>query len=53
MSTQAVDKDPWHYPRGELAAHILQALTLVDLIAIFAPRRKYPFQVILSCSAFA
>ena len=40
MSTQAVDKDPWHYPRGELAAHILQALTLVDLIAIFAPRRK-------------
>lgn len=40
MSTQAVDNDPWHYPRGELAAHILQALTLVDLIAIFAPRRK-------------
>jgi len=35
-----VDRDPWHYPRGELAAHILQALTVVDLIAIFAPRRK-------------
>ena len=35
-----MDRDPWHYPRGELAAHILQALTVVDLIAIFAPRRK-------------
>lgn len=33
-------RDPWHYPRGELAAHILQAFTVVDLIAIFAPRRK-------------
>ncbi len=33
-------EDPWHYPRGELAQHILQALTVVDLIAIFAPRRK-------------
>jgi uncharacterized protein len=27
-------------PRGELAAHILQAFTVVDMIAIFAPRRK-------------
>lgn len=33
-------QDPWYYPRGELAAHILQAFTVVDMIAIFAPRRK-------------
>lgn len=35
-----MDRDPWHYPRGELAAHILQAFTVVDMIVIFAPRRK-------------
>lgn len=33
-------RDPWHYPRGELAAQLLQSFTVVDMIAIFAPRRK-------------
>lgn len=34
--------DPWHYPRGELAVHILDVLNsgVVSRIAIFAPRRK-------------
>lgn len=35
-----MDRDPWYYPRGELAEHILRVLTVVELIAIFAPRRK-------------
>jgi uncharacterized protein len=35
-----VVRDPWHYPRGELAAQLLQSFTVVDMIAIFAPRRK-------------
>ncbi len=35
-----MDRDPWQYPRGELANKLLQTLTVVDLIAIFAPRRK-------------
>lgn len=34
--------DPWHFPRGELAAHLLRVMDsgLVSRIAIFAPRRK-------------
>ncbi len=32
--------DPWHYPRGELAQHILRVLGVVDRVAMFAPRRK-------------
>lgn len=35
-----MNRDPWYYPRGELADHIYQAFEIVDLIAIFAPRRK-------------
>ena len=33
-------QDPWYYRRGELAAHLLKAFAVVDMIAIFAPRRK-------------